>query len=177
MQNVQLFTFPTLVGVTDPVTSALLQVWGSQLDAGIGARIFYLYFNGAQVGSNWGEFFNSFPGYIGDAAYTAVAPTLAQVNGQHGFIGFGSGGPANKWTVSVTMFYRLTTFVYAAGTSEANFAHLVGCLMGALGAGLLLRDMPGIARAIARRTGTLILPSEYADALRAWRRERHVAVA
>jgi hypothetical protein len=176
-QKVQLFTFPPLLGVTSPVTSCTLQVWGSQRDPGVGARYFYLYFNGAQAGSNWGEFFNVLPGYIGDAVYTAAGPTLAQVNGEHGFIGYGSGGPERKWAVGVTYFYRSTTFVYGAGAASDNFSHLLGFVIGAIGGGLLMRDMPALARAVFKRTGTLILPSEYEDALRAWRRERHVAVA
>jgi len=176
-QKVQLFRFPLLVGVTDPITSATVQAWGKQIDPGVGARFFYLYWNNAQAGSNWGEFFKNFPGYIGDALYTVAAPTLAAVNGEHGFIMYGSGGPDRKWRLAVTQFFRSTTFVYGAGTSSENFGHLIGSLIGAIGGGLLLRDMPGLARAIFRRTGTLIQPSEYAEALGAWRRERHVAVA
>jgi len=177
-QKVQLFRFPALVGVTDPVTSALLQVWGAEHDPGVGTRSFYLYWNGAQVGSNFGPTFHANTGvYISNASYTAVAPTLAAVNGEHGFIGYGAGGPEQKWAVVVTQFYRSVTFEYAASTAGTGFAHLIGSLIGAIGSGLLLRDMPALARAVFKRTGTLILPAEYAEALRAWRRERHVAVA
>lgn len=175
-QKVQLYTFPPLLGVASPVTSCTLQVWGSQRDPGVGARYFYIYFNGAQVGSNWGEFFNSFPGYIGDAIYTATGPgpALAAVNGEHGFIGYGSGGPERKWAVGVTYFYRSTTFVYGAGAASDNFSHLLGFVIGAIGGGLLLRDMPALSRAIFRKTRTLILPSEYEEALAAWKSERHL---
>jgi len=175
-QNVQLFRFPLLVGVTDPVTSALLQTWAREYEPGIGARYFYLYWNGAQVGSNWGEFYHSFPGYIGDGAYTAVAPTLAQVNGEHGFIGFGSGGPSLKWEIWLTQFYRSVTYSYAAGAAGDNFAHLIGSLAAAIGANLLMRDMPAVARTIQARTRILIQPSEYAEALRAWRSEKHMSL-
>lgn len=173
-QKVQLYTFPVLVGVADPVTSATLQTWAREYEPGIGARYFYLYWNGAQAGSNWGEFYHSFPGYIGDGAYTAVAPTLAAVNGQHGFIGFGSGGPDRKWEIWLTQLSRSVTYVYAAGTASDNFAHLIGSLIGAIGANLLMREMPALARAVQRKTRTLILPSEYEEALSAWKSQRHV---
>lgn len=173
-QKVQLFRFPLLVGVTDPVTSSTLYTWARQREAGVGARYFYLYWNGAQAGSNWGEFYNSFPGYISNGTYSAAAPTLAAVNGEHGFVGFGSGGPDLKWEIWLTQLYRTTDFTYGVGSAGDNFAHLIGSIAAAIGANLLMRDMPALALTVQTKTRTLILPSEYAEALAGWKSQRHL---
>jgi hypothetical protein len=101
------------------------------------------------------------------------AATVAAVNGEHGFQMSAAGGPANQWEVWVTQFYRTVDYTYPAGNA-GEFAHLIGSVMAALGANLLTRDMLALARSIYRRTRVLIKPSEYEEALRAWRREKHV---
>lgn len=174
---VQLFRFPVLVGVTDPVTSATLHTYARQYDAGIGTRIFYLWWNGVQAGSNWGEYYNvNYPSYILDGVHTVSGPgpALSAVNGEHGFHMRGSGGPDHKWELWLTLFWRTVTYDYAAGTAGNEFAHLIGSIAAAIGANLLMRDMPALARTVQAKTRTLILPGEYAEALAAWKRERHV---
>lgn len=178
-QRYQLFTFPPLVGVADPLTSSILYAGVREYAQGVGGRTFHFLWNGPNwVGPNKGaEIHAQTPGSYIMVNHTIVAPTVAEVNGQHGMYMAAAGGPEQKWELWCTLFYRETSFSYSASTANDDYATLLGCLVGALGAGLLLRDMPGIARTIARRTGLLILPAEYADALRAWRSQRHVAVA
>ena len=172
--RVQRFTFPLLAGVADPVTAATLYAKVREYAPGAGGRAFYFQWNSAMVGSNLGPAIHVSGGYT-TQSYAAGGAALAAVNGEHGFNMSAAGGPTQKWEVWCSLFYRSVNFTYAGG-SEDHFGHLIGGLMGAIGAGLLLRDMPALALVISKQTGTLIKPSEYDEALRAWRRERHVAV-
>lgn len=175
--RVQRFTFPVLVGVASPVNDADLYCRVREYALGAGARSFHLQWNGVLAGSNLGEtgIHATRPNYSLQT-YSAGAAALAAVNGEHGFQMSAAGGPSQKWEVWVTEFYRTVDFTYSSG-GASEFAHLIGSVSIAIGANLLMRDMGALSRFIQRRTRTLIKPSEYAEALDAWRRERHLRLA
>jgi hypothetical protein len=176
--RVQRFTFPLLAGVTDPVTSCTLTAKVREYAPGAGGRLFYFQYNSAQAGTDQSTTIRLARPAYATLTYAASGGglALAQVNGEHGLQMTAAGGPTQKWEVWCTTLYRTVVFVYAGGSADA-FAHIIGSLIGAIGAGLLLRDMPALARAAFRRTGLLISPDEYERALRAWRRERHLRMA
>jgi hypothetical protein len=172
--RVQRFLFPTIAGVADPVNDSDLYVRAREYALGVGGWHFFFQWNGVQAGSDQQLTLRTVPGnaYI-LLTHSAGATTLAAVNGEHGFQMSAAGGPANKWEVWVTEFYRTVDFTYPAGNA-GEFAHLIGSLAASIGATLLTRDMMALARSIYRRTRVFIKPSEYEQALRAWRREKHV---
>lgn len=170
---VQRFTFPLVKGVADPVNDADLYCRAREFAPGVGGRLFYFQWNSAVSGADKStEIRTARPNYA--LLTTSLgAVTLAAVNGEHGFQMTAAGGPSQQWEVWVTEFYRTVDFTYPAGDA-GEFAHLIGSLAAAIGANLLLREIPELARRIAVRTGLLIKPSEYREALAAWRAERHV---
>lgn len=174
--NVQRFTFPTLAGVASPINGANLYARVREQAPGAGGRGFSFQWNSVQSASNVAATIHTArPSYVSlSEAQTAL--TLADVNGEHGFAMTAAGGPTSMWEVWCTHFYRDIDFTYSAGSGD-NFAHLVGSLAAAIGAGLLLREMPDLARAIWRKTGTLIKPSEYQEALAAWNSRRWTVAA
>jgi hypothetical protein len=176
--RVQRFTFPAIGGVADPVNDSDLYCRVREYAVGAGGRSFHFQWNSVLAGSNLGEtgIHATRPNYSLQT-YSAGAALLAAVNGEHGFQMSAAGGPSQKWEVWVTQFYRTVDYTYTASTSADQFAHLIGSLAAAIGANLLLRDMAALVRSIQRRTGVLIKASEYAEALAAWRRERHVRLA
>lgn len=176
--NIERYTFPPLLGVTDPVTAASITAKVREAAPGAGGRSFYFHWNSVVGGTNFGSTIHAArPSYVTPSRAAAGGElALAAVNGEHGFEMYAAGGPSQKWEVWCTLCYRSVTFTYAGGSAD-HFGHLIGSVIGAIGAGLLLREMPALARAIRRKTGTLILPHEYETALLAWQRERHMAVA
>lgn len=174
--RVQLFTFPVLVGVTSPVNAATLVGRVREYAPGAGGRGFSFWWNSTQEATNHAATIHAAtPSYV-TASYAPVALTLADVNGQHGFAMTAAGGPSQKWEVWITQFYRTVDFTYSSG-GASEFAHLIGSVSIAIGANLLMRDMGALSRFIQIRTRTLIKPSEYAGALEAWRRMRHMVLA
>lgn len=169
-----MFYFPTLAGYADPVASASITSVARIYKAGQAPQEFYLLWNSA-AGSNY---YSSLWFTYATVTRTTAAATLAAVNGYHGMQVRGQGGPGNKTEIWVSRFYRSVDFSYPApaGAGGGEFSHLIGGLIGAIGGALLLRDMPRLARAVRQRTGTLIKPDEYAQALSEWRSERHVAL-
>lgn len=152
-----LFGFPVIAGVTPTAASltarTVIKRYGQYAD-----NEFYVVWNSA-LGSNL--YSSLYPDYS-DIVRSVSSPSLVEVNGQHGVSMRGWGGPGTKSEFWVTQVSRSVTFDYAAsGTDGDNFAHLVGGLIAAIGAGLLLREMPAIARGIWDRTRTLIEPHEY----------------
>lgn len=173
-----LFSFPVLTGVTDPVTSVTLvawarvQKWGGTAYGGSGqvARLFY-----NSVGQT--NQANVLPTFYITLTYSPSTKTLATINGYHGISITGTNGPSNKFEVWCSQIYRQVDYVYVAPgggiTDGGGFTHLVGSVLGAIGAGLLLREMPKLARAIQKRTRVLIKPDEYEMAYREIRAMTH----
>lgn len=166
---IQLYTFPVLLGVGDPVTSASITCWAREYLPGNAERHFYLYWNGVKSGQDWGRYVN--PTYAG-YSYSAVGSelSLAAVNGQHGvYMNAVSGTGFEVW---VSYIYRVVDYGFSGGASvdgNAHFAHLIGSIAGAvIGPGLLFREMPALARYIWKKARIFIKPSEYSDAFRAW---------
>jgi hypothetical protein len=122
---------------------------------------------------------------INYSAYTLIGENtsgaglaLAAVNGSHGIEVSAAGGPSNPVEVWITQLYRQVTFDFSVATGAGDFAYLIGSLIGALiGSNVLLRDMPRMARAMARvwRGGrnVRLLDHELEPAWRAWRTFRH----
>jgi hypothetical protein len=166
-----LFSFPLLAGVTDPVTSASIVAWsrvyrwGGTPWGGSGQQCRMYWNSVAQT-----NLADVLPDFYITLTYTVATPTLAAVNGFHGIGIIGTNGPGNKYEVWCSQYYRSVTFDYVAPgggtTQENNFAHLASAIVGAIGASLLLREMPALARAIFRRTRVLIQPREYEMAFR-----------
>lgn len=164
------YNFPLLADVTDPVTSAALCATTKMHLLGAGGRSYYLRWNNTQVGANRQQEVRWAGGYLHVWYYPAGAElALSAINGQHGMKFSAAGGPSNKAEFWVTWLRRRATFEY--GTSDAGeFAHVIGSIAGAaIGAGLLFREMPALARYIWHKKGLLIHPHEYEPAWQAWR--------
>lgn len=173
---IQLFTFPQLLGVADPVNAASLTAVTRQYLVGAGGRGYSIYWNSTQIAVNRAAEVDAVaPAYL-SVTYNAAGATLglAVVNGQHGAGFTAAGGPSNKAEYWVTHLYRTVDYTFSAG-SAGEFAHLIGSLIGPLiGAGLLLRDMP----ALSRRLGRIRLrPDEYEAAWRDWQAYKHPVMA
>ena len=163
--------FPTLAGIADPVTAASITGIIREYLQGGGGRELYAIWNGAEAGTNrQQEVHLAAPSYV-TVAYAAAGAglALAAVNGEHGFRFSAAGGPSNKGEFWITQLYRTVDFAYVAGNA-GEFAYMIGSLVGAfIGANLLFRDMPALARFLWARGRYLIKPDEYADAFRAWK--------
>lgn len=170
---IQLYQFPALVGVADPVNSASLTAITRESLQGGGGRSLYAYWNSVQVGSNrQAEVHLARPNYV-TVTYAAAGAGLglAVVNGEHGFLFSAAGGPSQMAEYYITHLYRTVDFNYAGGAA-GEFSYIIGSLAGAvIGTGLLFREMPRLARYIFRRSGILIRPDEYEVAFRAWRHD------
>jgi len=166
--------FPVLAGIADPVTSASLSAVAREYEKGGGGRYFQAIWNSVMIVVNrQAEVHVARPNYV-TVTYSAAGGelALAAVNGEHGWMFQGGGGPLNKSEYWITHLYRTVNFSYTAGNA-GEFAYMIGSIAAAfIGANLLLRDMPALARLLARRAGYLIRPDEYVDAHRAWREAR-----
>ena len=162
--NTQLFIFPPLVGITDPVTAASLSLIARKGINGSGGQSLFFLWNSVVAGTNqWANLPTDYT-YVG-LPYSAGTPAVAATNGQHGFYMSAAGGPSGGTEIWATMFFRSVTFEFTAVDSE-GFSYLVGqWIVAALGAGLMFREMPKIA-AFLRRNGLLLEPREYAEAFR-----------
>jgi len=178
----QNFTFPQLVGLTDPVDEIGLMAKARMYANGGGARIFKLISNGVTDTVNYGDnlYALRYSGYQ-TCIYLPADKSLGAVNGEQGFMCTAAGGPSNAMEIWVTWFYRKVTFSYAAtGIGAGDLTHLVSSMVGALiGGNLLLRDMPGLARVLGRvwkgGRNVRLLDHELESAWRAWRTFRHPA--
>lgn len=170
--NSQTFTFPILTGAVDPVTSAQVAMYARKSINGTGGQSLYMVWNGAPEGLNlWGELPLDFT--YGGMGTIIAAPTLAAVNGQHGFYMSAAGGPGGGAEIWVTQMFRLVTFTYSAVDSD-GFAYLVGSLFaGIVGSGLLFRDMAKVARTVWTKRHVLVEENEYRDVFDVWRGLRH----
>ena len=163
--NYQLFTFPTLAGMADPLTSVMLQMSARKSVNGSGAQSLYFMWDSAPIG------INKWPilpiDYTYDTpSHTITTPTLAAANGQHGFTMSAAGGPSGGTEIWVSYLLRTVTFEYTA-VDASGFAYLVGSLvLGMIGPGLLFRGIPAVARIIHRIRGLLIQPHEYGETYR-----------
>jgi len=169
---VQTFTFPVIAGITDPVSAATIGAYARQYQRGNAQRYFIFYWNGVEIGSDWGSTIDAGdPAYV-SCNYNAAAGglVLAVVNGQHGFTAKAASGTG--WEVWVTHVYRDVTYAFnpAAITGDTQFAHLIGSIAACIGANLLLREMPAVSRALGN---IRLLPSEYEQAWREWRAYKH----
>lgn len=164
--------FPTLAGLTDPVTAASITAITRCYLIGGGGRTFCAVWNGIEVGLNrQQEVRLAMPNYVTVTYPAAGAAELAlsAVNGEHGFMFSAAGGPSNKAEYWITQLYRTVDFDYLAGNA-GEFAYQMASLAGLfIGANLLFREMPALARFLWRRAGYLIKPEEYEVAFRAWK--------
>lgn len=176
---IQLFSFPPLLGVADPVNAASLTAVTRQYLAGAGGRGYSLYWNSTQIAVNRAAEVDAVkPAYLA-VTYNAAGANLvlATVNGQHGMGFTAAGGPSNKAEYWVTHVYRTVDFTYASGSS-LEFAHLIGSLAaGVIGSGLLLSEMPHLSRYMGRTRGVWLLPEELEPAWRAWHAQKRAAYA
>ena len=160
--NTQLFIFPPLVGIADPVTAATLGLYARKGINGSGGQSLFFLWNSAVVGSNQWSSLPTDYSYIG-LPYNAGTPTVAATNGQHGFYMSAAGGPNGGTEIWATMFSRAVSFEFTAVDSE-GFAYLVGqWIVATLGGWFLLEEMPKVA-AFLRRNGLFLEPREYAVA-------------
>jgi hypothetical protein len=172
----QLFAFPQILGVADPVNAASLSAVTRQALVGAGGRSYYMYWNSTQIVVNRAADVDAVKPNYSTITYTGAGATLglAVVNGQHGFSFSAAGGPSNKAEYWVTHVYRTVNYTFSAG-SAGEFAHLIGSLIGPLiGAGLLLRDMPALSRCLGR---IRLRPDEYEAAWRDWQAYKHPVMA
>ena len=162
--NSQFFTFPPLVGIADPVAAAALEMGARKSINGSGGQSFFFVWNGVPAGINLWVNLPVDYSYVA-IPYAAGTPTVAATNGEHGFYMSAAGGPNGSAEIWVTWFRRSVTFVFTAVDSD-GFSYLVGqWIVAALGAGLLLQEMPKVA-SFLRRKGLFLEPSEYAEAFR-----------
>jgi hypothetical protein len=163
--------FPALAGVADPVTAASITAIVRCYLIGGGGRTFVAIWNSVQDAVNrQQEVRLAMPHYV-TVTYNAggAGLALAAVNGEHGWMFSAAGGPSNKAEYWITQLYRTVDFAYTAGDA-GEFAYMMGSLVGAfIGANLLFREVPALARFMWRRAGYLIKPSEYEIAFRAWK--------
>ena len=166
--------FPVLSGITDPVTSASCSCVVREYQKGV-ARIFRALWNSVLIDINRElEVSLARPNYT-TVTYSAAGGelALAAVNGDHGWAFQAGGGPANLSEYWITHLYRTVNFTYPVASTAGEFAYMIGSIAAAfIGSNLLLREMPALARLMARRAGYLIRPDEYVDAHRAWREAR-----
>ena len=170
---IDLYTFPVLLGVADPVSAASLTSVVRIYLTGGGGRGFYNYWNSAQIAVNRASEIGS--SYVAITSNLAGADlVLATVNGQHGAQFNAAGGPSSKAEAWLTHLYRSVTFTYNTG-SAGEFAHLIGSLVGTLiGGNLLLREMEAVSMAMGR---VRLLPSEYEPAWREWKAQKRAVYA
>ena len=163
--------FPALAGIVDPVTAASLTAITREYLQGGGGRTYTAIWNSVQdLVNRQQEVHLARPNYV-TVAYSASGAglALAAVNGEHGWLFSAAGGPSNMAEFWITQLYRTVDFTYVAGNA-GEFAYMIGSLVGSfIGANLLLREMPALARFLWQRGRYLIKPSEYAEAFRAWK--------
>jgi hypothetical protein len=167
----QLYQFPQLVGVADPVTSASLTAVTREYLPGAGGRDYRFLWNSTEVGPNQTGMHAARPNYVSNTyAATGTELAISAVNGEHGLQFKAAGGPSNKAEYWVTQFYRTVVFEYGLGNA-GEFAYMVGSLVGALvGGNLLLREMPALSRFMGR---IRLSPDELLPAWIAWTEYRH----
>jgi len=166
--------FPAIAGVADPVTSASLTAITRCYLIGGGGRSYEAIWNSVlDLTNRQQEVRLAMPNYV-TVTYNAAGAglALAAVNGEHGFLFKAAGGPDQKAEYWITHLYRTVNYDYVAGNA-GEFAYMIGSLVGSfIGANLLFRDMPALARFLWARGRYLIKPSEYEIAFRAWREAR-----
>ncbi len=172
------YVFSPLAGVTDPISAASLTAVTRTYLKGAGGRAYFIRWNGVRSGSNrQAEVRLQEPNYV-SITYTATGGelALASVNGEHGMEFSAAGGPTQKAEYWVTQVFRSTTFGYTAGSAE-GFGYQMGAIAAAIGAGLLMRDMPALAKRLWTERRFLIHPEEYGEALRAWQAQKRMVGA
>lgn len=173
----QVYTFPFIGGVTDPVTSASVSAVVREYAHGAGHAFYVLW---AHLDPGGGDVDQAPTVHAAGGAYVTLSAAgsggslaLASVNGQHSVVFQGAGGPSNKAEFWCTQFYRTVEFSYGAAGAAGPFTHLIGSLVGSfIGAGLSLREMPRL-NAFMRRRGRWLRPEEYEPAWAAWREYTH----
>ena len=181
----QTFNFSPLEGIVDPVNDASLTAVARFYATGTGAQSLKLIW-GLPAGGTSGSisspdlqygFGRALKTYYttctvtdGDSGFSLTA---TRVNQEHGFWMRGTGG----CEIFVTYLARYVDFDYAGSDQAGPFTHNIAALAGAaIGAGLLLRDMPALAKYMARWVGNKswkLRPDEYEKAWRVWSEYRH----
>lgn len=170
----QLFTFPTLAGVADPVNALSLTAIARMYSPGSGARVVNLEINSTAGATNFSAtLLGAAPNYR-TCTQAAAGLALATANGEHGIRMSATGG----MEIWCTQLYRTTDYTeLPPGSSSIDFVFIVGALGPWIGVGLLLREMPRMARALSRvwRGGRnfRLRADELEPAWRAWRSFRH----
>lgn len=166
---IQQYTFPVILGVTDPVTSAAIYCVVREYQPGNATRNFYLRWNGANAGSNIGELIHLNGGNYTTETYSAGAAALSAVNGQHGV--YMNSVSGTGWEVWVSHIYRVVSFDFSgsAMSADTSFSHLIGSIAALIGGNLLLCEMPRLNQALGK---VKLLPNEYELAWRAWNAQK-----
>lgn len=167
---VQLYTFPVILGVADPVTSAKIKCYVREYQPGNATRNFYFYWNSAKLGTNWGETIHIFhSASYGLYEYDAGGASLAAVNGHHGV--YMNSVSGTGWEVWVTQIIREVTFGFSgsAMSADTSFSHLIGSIAALIGGNLLLSEMPRLNRALGK---VKLLENELEPAWRAWNAQK-----
>lgn len=163
----QLYTFPTLAGISDPVASAALTMSARKSLNGTGGQSFYSVWNSVVGLTNqWGNLPLDYT--FGPTGETFGTPTLAAVNGQHGFYMSAAGGPSGAAEIWVSYFIRVIGFTFA-DVDSTGFAYLVGSILAAIGPMLMRREMPALARELRKTRGLAIHPHELDEAYQRFR--------
>lgn len=146
----------------------------SQVSAGVGGpaqTVAFLRYSGTDANINaitavgtWTTAGPTAAAVPGGGSWTAAKLTTLEMGV---FLSPGAGGANGLCTsLSVTLDY---------GTAAGGFVFLMS-LLGSIGAGLTIAQMPAVNAAL-RRMGYALKPQEYGSALAAWRAYRHPAFA
>ena len=181
----QTFNFSPLEGIVDPVNDASLTAVARAYSDGTGAQTFKLVWgysapSGGAISAPDVQY--GFGRILKRTSYTTCTVTdgdsgfslsEARTNGQHGFWMRGTGA----YEIFVTYLARYVDYDFVGANFAGPFAHNIASLGGAvIGAGLLLRDMPGLAKYMSRWVGNRswrLRPDEYEKAWRVWDECRH----
>lgn len=178
----QVFTFPFIGGVTDPVNSGSITAVIREYAHGAGHILYLLW---GKVDPIIGSETDHAPTvHAGGGGYVSVSSSgsgatlaLASVNNYHA-IGFsGAGGPSNKAEFWCTQFFRTVSFDYGGAPAAGNFIYDLVPFAALIGGNLLLREMPAVSALMRKRLKRWLRPDEYEAAWRAWRSYTHPRTA
>lgn len=173
----QLFTFPAVPGgAVDPLNTVILYgAWKRQVLGS--SRQFYMKYNTSTNGSDLDSSLVTGSYATINPAYTASGSGLTQAaaGGEHGM--FMQGGTG--FEVWCTFFSRFIDWTYVAG----GFIYMLSLFGSAIGAGLMLEEMPKLAAYIrgnlveGGRRRYFLKTDELTQAWREWREYRHPVYA
>lgn len=181
----QTYNFSPLEGIVDPVNDATLTAVARAYSDGTGAQTLKLVWghSGGTTGAiSHPDVQYGFGRILPKTSYltctvgdgdTGFSLTAARVTGEHGFYMRGTG----SYEIFVTYLARYVDYDYTGSDQAGPFTHNIATLAAAaIGGGLLLRDMPALARYMSRWVSGRswkLRPDEYEKAWRIWREYTH----